>query len=164
MIQLAAVGAFDRAVIFSGDEDLIPAVDAVQALGKAVYVASWGGRALSRNLRVRCFGHIDLSEDPEALSTGRRRERDQEPVADEDALMDQLKAAWRYFHDREGQVSRWYFEQRWKPDGPCPSPGEARQEVLQTLIDAGRVEEFEAMVNGRLINAIRPTSSEADSR
>ena len=165
MIQLAAVGAFDRAVIFSGDEDLIPAVDAVQALGKPVYVASWGGRALSRNLRVRCFGHIDISEDAESLCTGRRREREVEvelqrvEVSDEDALFAQLKIAWRYFQEREGQVSRWYFEQRWKPDGSCPAPGEPRHLALESLINAGKVEEFQAVVNGRMINAIRPRSA-----
>ena len=162
MIQLAAVGGFDRAVIFSGDEDLIPAVDAVQALGKQVYVASWGGRALSRNLRVRCFGHVDLSDDPDALCTGRRRDREPEiepnasRLSDEDALLVQLRSACRYFQEREGQVSRWYFEQKWKPDGPCPAPGESRHLALESLISDGRVEEFQAVVNGRMINAVRP--------
>ncbi|MFT5682300.1 MAG: uncharacterized LabA/DUF88 family protein [Myxococcota bacterium] len=163
MIQLAAVGAFDRAVVFSGDEDLIPAVDAVRALGKSVYVASWGGRALSRDLRVRCFGHIDLSEEPEALSTGRRREREvdttaaeSEPLSDEAALLAQLHSACRYFQEREGQVSRWYFEQRWKPDGPCPEPGEPRHLALESLISDGQVEEFQTVVKGRMLNAIRP--------
>ena len=170
LIQLAAVGAFDRAVIFSGDEDLIPAVEAVQALGKPVYVASWGGRALSRALRIRCFGHIDLSDDPDALSTGRRREREAEGgadsagapmLSDELALLEQLRTACRYFQEREGQVSRWYFEQRWKPDGPCPPPGEARHLALESLISAGEVEEFQAVVKGRMINAIRPVREPA---
>jgi uncharacterized LabA/DUF88 family protein len=169
MIQLAAVAAFDRAVIFSGDEDLIPAVEAVRALGRSVYVASWGERGLSRELRVRCFGHVDLSADPAALSTGRRREPDavqrpeapprdapEIPLSDEEALLAQLRSAVRYFQDREGQVSRWYFEQRWKPDGPCPEPGEPRHLALESLISSGRVEEFQTVVNGRMMNAIRP--------
>ncbi len=162
MIQLAAVSAFDRAVIFSGDEDLVPAVEAVLALGKQVYVASWGGRALSHVLRVHCFGHIDLTDGLEVFTTGRRRlsgrdgeaESAPEPTADD--LFEQLEHAWRYFNGRNGHVSRWYFENRWKPDGPCPAAGEPRHELLSELIDAGRVELFEAVVNGRLVAAIRP--------
>ncbi len=165
MIQLAAVGAYDRAVVFSGDEDLVPAVDAVRALGKSVYVASWGGRALSQSLRVRCFGHIDLSEEVATLSTGRHRERavvleaaplTSAPLPDEEALLAQLHSACRYFAEREGHVSRWFFEQRWKPDGPCPAPGEPRHLALEALISAGRVEEFQTVVSGRMMNAVRP--------
>ena len=105
--------------------------------------------------------HLDLATEPEALSTGRRREREEEDtpaptLSDEEALLLQLRSACRYFQEREGQVSRWYFEQRWKPDGPCPAPGEPRHLALESLISAGRVEEFQAVVNGRMINAIRP--------
>lgn len=62
MIQLAAVNAFDMAVLLSGDQDLVPAVEALGALGKQVYVGTWRGRGLSKELRIRCFGGIDLSE------------------------------------------------------------------------------------------------------
>lgn len=170
MIQLAAVGAFERAVVFSGDEDLVPAVDAVLALGKQVYVASWGGRALSHALRVHCFGHVDLTEGLTDFTTGRRRlstfdeEEEDLPEEDENAgveeLMSQLWQAWRYFSGRDGQVSRWYFENRWKPDGPCPPPGGPRAEALQQLIDEGRVDVFEAVVNGRLVSAIMPAGAQ----
>ncbi|MEL6346977.1 MAG: NYN domain-containing protein [Myxococcota bacterium] len=173
MIQLAAVGAFERAVVFSGDEDLVPAVDAVLSLGKQVYVASWGGRALSHALRVHCFGHVDLTDGLDAFTTGRRRlssvheeagEADADAIDDVNAgveeLMSQLWQAWRYFSGRDGQVSRWYFENRWKPDGPCPPAGNPRAEALQTLIDQGRVLVFEAIVNGRLVSAIRPAGAE----
>lgn len=158
MIQLAAVGAFDRAVIFSGDEDLVPAVDAVQALGRQVYVASWAGRALSHALRVHAFGHVDLVEGVQNFTTGRRRPSaaDAPPVPDRDALLDQLRHAVAYFNERGGQVSRWYFENRWKPDGPCPPAGDARHQMLGELIEQGLVDEFETVVNGRLITAIRP--------
>jgi uncharacterized LabA/DUF88 family protein len=163
MIQLAAVGAFDRAVIFSGDEDLVPAVDAVQALGRQVYVASWAGRALSHNLRVHSFGHVDLVEGVEGFTTGRRRPSATEAApADAGDLMDQLRHAVDYFVERGGQISRWYFENRWKPDGPCPPAGEARHDLLTQLIEHGQVEEFETVVNGRLVSAIRPSEPPAE--
>jgi uncharacterized LabA/DUF88 family protein len=69
MIQLAAVDAFDVAVLFSGDQDLIPAVEALGALGKQVYVGTWQRRGLSRELRVRCFGELDLAEGVDSFST-----------------------------------------------------------------------------------------------
>ena len=34
----------------------------VNALGKQVWVATWSAEELSTDLRVRCFGHIHLSE------------------------------------------------------------------------------------------------------
>lgn len=61
MIHLAAVDGYDTAVVFSGDQDLVPAVEAVAALGKQVFVATWAGRGLSKELRTRCFGALDLA-------------------------------------------------------------------------------------------------------
>ena len=157
MIQLAAVSAFDRAVIFSGDEDLVPAVDAVQSLGRQVFVASWGGRALSHTLRVHAFGHVDLVEGVSEFTTGRRRPSATEAVSPDQrtALIEQLRHAMAYFVDRGGQVSRWYFENRWKSDGPCPPVGDVRSQLMAQLIEDGTVEEFEIVVNGRLMTAIR---------
>jgi len=40
----------------------VPAVEAVNALGKQVWVATWSAEELSTDLRVRCFGHIHLSD------------------------------------------------------------------------------------------------------
>jgi len=159
MIQLAAVGAFDRAVIFSGDEDLVPAVDAVQALGRQVYLASWAGRALSHTLRVHAFGHIDLVDGVEQFTTGRRRPSAEvlDGPGDLAAVLEQLRHAVAYFTERGGHVSRWYFENRWKADGPCPPAGDARHELLSQLIERGDVEEFQTAVNGRPISAVRPT-------
>src|SRR6266480_2954144 len=62
IIQYAAIGAFDAAVLVSGDDDFVPAVEAVNALGKQVWVATWSAEELSTDLRVRCFGYIHLSE------------------------------------------------------------------------------------------------------
>ena len=62
LIHFAANGAYDAAVLVSGDDDFVPAVEAVNALGKQVWVATWSAEELSTDLRVRCFGHIHLSE------------------------------------------------------------------------------------------------------
>ena len=60
MLRLAAVGAFDILVLMSGDADHAPAVEGVRALGRQVYVATWGGVGLSRRIRKVAFDHIDL--------------------------------------------------------------------------------------------------------
>src|SRR5215475_5160427 len=62
IIQYAAIGAFDAAVLVSGDDDFVPAVEAVNALGRQVWVATWSAEELSSDLRVRCFGHLHLSD------------------------------------------------------------------------------------------------------
>jgi uncharacterized LabA/DUF88 family protein len=62
LIHFAANGTYDAAVLVSGDDDFVPAVEAVNALGKQVWVATWSADELSSDLRVRCFGQIRLSE------------------------------------------------------------------------------------------------------
>src|SRR5512132_2927249 len=62
LIHYAANNAYDAAVLISGDDDFVPAVEAVNALGKQVWVATWSAEELSTDLRVRCFGHINLSD------------------------------------------------------------------------------------------------------
>lgn len=61
MIQLAAQDAFDIAVLFSGDSDLVPAAESLRALGKKVIIATWGDRGLSKRLREYAFSQIDLT-------------------------------------------------------------------------------------------------------
>jgi len=41
MCHFAAIGAFDTAVLVSGDDDFVPAVEAVNLLGRRVWVATW---------------------------------------------------------------------------------------------------------------------------
>jgi uncharacterized LabA/DUF88 family protein len=154
MVQMAALDHFDKAILFSGDEDIVPAVEAVSSFGKQVYVATWGGRSLSSELRTRCFGAIDLVEGIDKFYTGRRRcTATGTPL---EHLFSQVQEAWSYFQDRNGHVSRWYFENKWKPSGPCPPPGTGRQELLDALIERGSVEVFEITVNGRTVLALRP--------
>lgn len=60
MLRYAAVGAFDVAVLVSGDADLAPAVEGVRALGKQVVVATWASYGLSSRLRRAAYDHVDL--------------------------------------------------------------------------------------------------------
>src|SRR3989338_4436091 len=62
LIHYAAIGAFDAAVLVSGDDDFVPAVEAVNALGRQVWVATWSAEELSSDLRGRCFGHLQLAD------------------------------------------------------------------------------------------------------
>src|SRR5258705_6411584 len=80
LIQLAANDAFDAAVLVSGDEDFVPAVEAVNALGKQVWVATWSADELSKDLRVRCFGQIHLSEGIPAFKVERPRPFERAPT------------------------------------------------------------------------------------
>ena len=80
LIHYAANGAYDAAVVVSGDDDFVPAVEAVNALGKQVWVATWSAEELSTDLRVRCFGHIHLSDGIGAFRVD-RLPRDRERAA-----------------------------------------------------------------------------------
>src|SRR3989442_8633616 len=63
LIHYAAIGAFDAAVLISGDDDFVPAVEAVNALGRQVWVATLAADELSKGLRVRCLGQIHPSDE-----------------------------------------------------------------------------------------------------
>lgn len=47
MIHYAAIQSYDAAVLFSGDQDLLPAVEAAERVGRQIHVATWGRRGLS---------------------------------------------------------------------------------------------------------------------
>jgi hypothetical protein len=81
LIHYAANGAYEAAVLVSGDDDFVPAVEAVNALGKQVWVATWSAEELSSDLRVRCFGQIRLADGITAFRAERARvtERDRGP-------------------------------------------------------------------------------------
>jgi uncharacterized LabA/DUF88 family protein len=71
MLSLAAVNAFDVAVLVSGDADHAPAVEGVRGLGKKVVVATWGTKGLSPRIRKAAFHYIDLSVGLHKFSTPR---------------------------------------------------------------------------------------------
>ena len=170
LIHHAANGNFDAAVLVSGDDDFVPAVEAVNALGKQVWVATWSAEELSTDLRVRCFGHLHLSEGLNAFRvergrvdrvTGRaegrvpgraaaRGPRLVQEDALERALLELQRAEARLPH-----VSRGYFVTRWKSH-QLPPAGHEREALVQRLIDAGLAEQFDVTdAEGRSVVAIR---------
>src|SRR5437867_236111 len=151
-----------------GDDDFVPAVEAVNALGKQVWVATWSADELSKDLRVRCFGQIHLSDGIPAFKVERPRPFERAPtrmapsrlarpapqpasgVALERALQELQRAEARLPH-----VSRGYFVMRWKSH-QLPPVGTDRELLVQQMIGAGLAEEFEVKdADGRLVTAIR---------
>ncbi|HEX6212355.1 MAG TPA: NYN domain-containing protein [Methylomirabilota bacterium] len=169
LIHYAANGAYDAAVLVSGDDDFVPAVEAVNALGKQVWVATWSADELSTDLRVRCFGHIQLSEgvssfridrlprDRERAAAYRTDGRPARPVARmapgtalERGLGELQRAEARLPH-----VSRGYFVMRWKSH-LLPAAGHEREQLVQQMIEAGMAEEIEVPgPDGRVVIALR---------
>lgn len=155
MIGQAHAGAFERAVLLSGDEDLVPALDAVQATGRPVWLASWGGAGLSSTLRARAWGHLDLLAGMERFSTGRGRGVE----LDDTQVLAFLRQAVAWFDERGGYLSRWYFENRWTVEGVDLALGPSRARAVDRLLARGEVELVEAEVNGRKVPALRPRTA-----
>ena len=173
LIHYAANNAYDAAVLISGDDDFVPAVEAVNALGKQVWVATWSAEELSTDLRVRCFGHIHLSEGIPAFKVDRPRLADRErgpvplrgisrppltrvpqriPAEDnlERGVAELQRAEARLPH-----VSRGYFVMRWKSH-QLPPAGQEREALVQQMLEAGLIEEVEVTdPEGRQVVALR---------
>jgi hypothetical protein len=171
LIQYAANGAFDAAVLISGDDDFVPAVEAVNALGKRVWVATWSADELSSDLRVRCFGQIRLSEGLPAFRVERPRIAERERGGNgprfesrvpfrparlpQDQALERGLAELQRAQARLPHVSRGYFVTRWRSH-QLPPAGQEREALVQQLIDGGFAEEFELTdAEGRQIRAIR---------
>ena len=60
LVLLASRDAFDIAVVFSGDSDIAPALDALRGMGKQAWIATFGDAALSRTLSRAAWHTIDL--------------------------------------------------------------------------------------------------------
>src|ERR671935_1135381 len=172
LIHYAANAAYDAAVLISGDDDFVPAVEAVNALGKQVWVATWSAEELSTDLRVRCFGQIRLSDGIAAFRVERPRilDRERGPAARsarpaalrpaplsrpaEDTL-DRALSELQRAEARLPHVSRGYFVMRWKSHA-LPPAGQERETLVQQLLAAGLIEQFDVTDGeGRQVVAIR---------
>jgi len=181
LIHYAANNAYDAAVLVSGDDDFVPAVEAVNALGKQVWVATWSAEELSTDLRVRCFGHINLSE---GIATFRvdRLPRDRAataapyrpdgraarplptraaPVLASPArpapgmALERALVELQRAEARLPHVSRGYFVMRWKSH-LLPPAGHEREQLVQQMLDARVAEEVEVTSpDGRVVIALR---------
>ena len=69
LVLQAARGTFDVAVVFSGDVDIAPGIQAVHDLGKRCWVATYGTASLSRQLTRVAWSSIDLLNHLDAFST-----------------------------------------------------------------------------------------------
>ena len=171
LIHFAANGAYEAAVLVSGDDDFVPAVEAVNALGKQVWVATLSPDELSSDLRVRCFGHVDLRDGVPAFRAERPRPADRAGSRGEgrgspripgrvltpapDQILERVLGELRRAEARLPHVSRGYFVTRWKAH-QLPPPGQERDVLVQQLVEAGLAEQFEiASSDGRTITAIR---------
>jgi uncharacterized LabA/DUF88 family protein len=175
LIHFAANGAFDAAVLVSGDDDFVPAVEAVNALGKQVWVATWSADELSKDLRVRCFGQLRLSDGLETFRVERpRTDRERLPAPPREyreyrggfgvprasrvgagATLEQGLAELQRAEARLPHVSRGYFVTRWRSH-LLPPAGHEREALVQRLIQAGLAEEFDVVDgDGRAVRAIR---------
>ena len=179
LIHYAAIGAFDTAVLVSGDDDFVPAVEAVNALGRQVWVATWSAGELSSDLRVRCFGHLQLADGiaafrserpartvervpprpaPSRLAHAMRESSGPLPQSALERGLEELRRA----EARLPHVGRGYFVMRWKSHA-LPPAGPEREALVQQLVDAGLAEEFPVTdADGRTITALRSREVDGD--
>jgi hypothetical protein len=181
LIHYAANGAYEAAVLVSGDNDFVPAVEAVNALGKQVWVATWSAEELSTDLRVRCFGQLRLSEGIGAFRAERARVHGAERGGERFVTAERSATATRTTgaaprvtrapvgpgtperalvelqraEARLPHVSRGYFVTRWKSH-QLPPEGQEREQLVQQMLDSGLIEEFQVTdAEGRTVTAIR---------
>ena len=137
MIRLAAAGAYDIAVLCSGDSDHVPAVRAVREIGKKVFVATWGMIGVDRELLREAFDYIDLRDGVEEFQVG---------ITDEHrAVLDELEKAEAEFADKGGFVGLSYFTQKWRSSNEnFPADPTRRFKILNELIEMGKIELYDA--------------------
>jgi uncharacterized LabA/DUF88 family protein len=160
LVHYAANDAYDAAVLVSGDGDFVPAVEAVNALGKQAWVATWSAEELAPDLRVRCFSQIRLADGLDrfraslAPRSPARPAHRSEPRAGDGAL-ERALAELQRAEARLPHVSRGYFVSRWKSQA-LPTAGPEREALVRELVAAGLAEEVEiAGPDGRRVVALR---------
>lgn len=143
LIHLAVADAYDVAVIFSGDLDLAPGLDALHALGKQGWVATFGDQGLSRSLTRAAWAHIDLQQHLAAFSFADLGDppTTQSIATDIDVdeqMVRELQRAEAHFGASGGFVGAHYFLHRWKGHG-IPDNPEARRQSVQRLMTVGSI-------------------------
>ena len=151
MIHYAAADAYDAAVLLSGDQDFVPAVEAANALGKRVYVAVWPQSGVSKV----CYGQINLEEGVSFFSSKhpRRAQPHVQDSLDPDSRTNMLSEIKRALTLHE-YLSRGHFINRWRSQLHMPEPGSAREMMLDALISDGKVVEGTRESNGQVIKTL----------
>jgi len=158
MVMLAVRDAYDVAVVFSGDLDVAPGLQALQQLGKQAWIATFGDHGLSRSLTRSAWTVLDLAEHIDAfaypdLEAAPVRRSPSEPEQIDQEVLRELKRAEAHFHAGGGFVGAHYFIHRWKGHG-IPDAPEARRQSVQRLMALEQVEVYE--VDGK--SALRSTA------
>jgi len=188
MIRLAAGDAFDVLVLASGDADHSPAVEAVRAMGKVVYLASWGDEALSPRLRRAAYGNIDLLHEcppdilgeqiraaldggGKALAAGEKRPEITLDPEIAERVLSEVTRAQIYFEEHGGYLGRGYFIHRWRGH-EIPAEEELRELYLDQLVEEDKLEEVQILgetalkaagVNSPMEPETQPKRSDGDS-
>lgn len=149
LVLHGARGAYDEAIVLSGDMDFVPGLDAVHALGKKAWVATFGHIGISKTLTRAAWGSLDLAENLDAFSEPLVIKNDG-PVTDDDgefedeadAVFLELRRAEVHFGGGGGFVGAHYFIHRWKANTLSDEP-EWRRKACERLVRTGRVEMYE---------------------
>jgi len=149
MIRQAAIGAFDYAVLCSGDADHTPALEALRDLGKPTWVATFGGHGLSRRLQQAAYGHIDLSHTHKDYSFG------EDEMFEELDVKGAVEEAQDYFGE-DRYVGFNFFVNEWRTKKIPRDPSE-RRTLIQEAIENGVIEAYEAEDGCRAIRVIAGT-------
>ncbi len=146
LVTLAVADAYDVAVVFSGDLDLAPGLNAVHALGKQVWIATFGDYGRSRGLMRAAWSVIDLSKHldefayPELRSPVGRRVPATPSSVDAEVLRELVRAE-AHFTAGGGFVGAHYFIHRWKGHS-IPDSSEERRQSLERLMASNQVETY----------------------
>ncbi len=168
MIMLAVRDAFDIAVVFSGDLDIAPGLEALHGLGKKAWIATFGDFGLSRSLTRSAWSHIDLLEHideftyPDLGNTKIDRTKKVTPEDVDSEILRELRRAEAHFSAGGGFVGAHYFIHRWKghaiPDAP-----EERRQALQRLMQTGTIEAYNVDGKTALRSTDEPTEVHSPS-
>jgi uncharacterized LabA/DUF88 family protein len=146
MILLAVRDAYDIAVVFSGDLDIAPGLQAIHSLGKRGWIATFGDGGLSRSLTRAAWGSIDLLKHLESFSYADLGTVPIEKVPESPDEVDlevlrELRRAMGHFAAGGGFVGAHYFIHRWKGHH-IPEAPELRRQALQRLMGKNLVETY----------------------
>lgn len=166
MVMLAVRDAYDVAVVFSGDLDVAPGLQALQQLGKQAWIATFGNHGLSRSLTRSAWKVLDLAEHIDEfaypdLEAAPAHRAPSEPQEVDSEILRELKRAEAHFHAGGGFVGAHYFIHRWKGHAIPDSP-EARRQSVQRLIERGLVEVYEVDGKSALRSGSANTQADAD--
>lgn len=166
MMFYAAINAFDRCVLISGDSDYCPAIEGVQKLAKQVIVASWGGSGLSNKIRRAAFSHINLNTGMNYFhydGTASIEDSFNEDNIDRSELfnnfVEEIAKAEQKFGS--GYVGVNYFVTRWS-SSLIPQSAAERRQIIDELVENGMVCVYDTPDGKKAIKVSEEEASEKE--